>query len=86
MAIYVGGIKRKVILNGNVYDVNICSSTPITNDIRLLSSDGFTLRDLNGLYLTVEYVEQPHFQLATLNNEILLDLNQMYLMVKEEDE
>ena len=53
MAIYVGGTKYKLILGGDV--CNMDTYTPniiITNGIRLLSSDDYTLKDINGLYLT----------------------------------
>lgn len=52
MAIYLGGIKYNLMLGGTVYDLNIYSSTPITNGIRLISSDNYILKDSNGLYLT----------------------------------
>lgn len=55
MALYVGDKeKRKVILDGVVYRLNLFTSTPITNFIRLLSSDNYTLKDSEGLYLTIE--------------------------------
>jgi hypothetical protein len=86
MALYVGGIKRKVILNGNVYSMNIYSSTPITNGIKLLTSEGYILVDLNGLYITAKDVEGYRVQIATFDDEILQDANESYLIVKEEDE
>ena len=55
MALYIGkSDKQKVILDGVVYRFNLFTETPITNFIRLLSSDNCILKDLNGLYLTVE--------------------------------
>lgn len=55
MALYVGSEeKRKVILDGVVYRFNLFTTVPITNFIRLLSSDNYTLKDSNGLYLTVK--------------------------------
>lgn len=55
MALYVGSEeKRKVILDGVVYRFNLFTTAPITNFIRLLSLDNYTLKDSNGLYLTVE--------------------------------
>ena len=55
MALYVGDKeKRKVILDGVVYRFNLFTTTPITNFIRLLSSDDYILKDSEGLYLTVE--------------------------------
>lgn len=55
MALYLGSSgDLKVILNGVVYHLNLFSSTPITNGIRLLSSEGYILKDSNGLYLTAK--------------------------------
>ena len=54
MAIYIGSQKYKLIAGGDVCDMQICLSTPIINGIRLLSSDDFILKDINGLYLTIE--------------------------------
>lgn len=58
MALYLGGSKRqKVILDENTYCLNLYSTTPITNGIRLLSSEGYILKDSNGLYLTFKEEE-----------------------------
>lgn len=55
MALYIGSSdKRKVILNGVVYNFNLFTTIPITNFIKLLSSDNYILKDSEGLYLTVE--------------------------------
>lgn len=55
MALYLGSSdQQKVILDGVVYRFNLFTSAPITNFIRLLSSDNYTLKDTNGLYLTVK--------------------------------
>ena len=56
MALYLGDDKRKVkiILNGVTYCLNLFSKTPITNGIRLLSFDGFTLKDSRNIYLTTK--------------------------------
>ena len=52
MALYIGYDKYKVISDNIIYAMKLFSETPITNNIRLLSSDGYTLKDSNGLYLT----------------------------------
>ena len=53
MALYLGSSeKQKVILDGKTYYLNLYSSAPITNGTRLLSSDGYILKDSSGLYLT----------------------------------
>ena len=55
MALYLGSSEElKVILNGVIYRLNLFSSTPITNGIRLLSSESYILKDSNGLYLTTK--------------------------------
>lgn len=57
MALYLGSNQVKINLNGVSYYLNFFSTTPITNGIRLLSSEIFILKDSNGLYLTVEEAE-----------------------------
>ena len=52
MALYIGNKKVKISLDGSAFRLNLFSETIITNGIRLLSSDGFILKDSNGLYLT----------------------------------
>lgn len=58
MALYLGnGEKVKINLNGVAYCLNLFSTTPITNGIRLLSLDNYILKDSNGLYLTAKESE-----------------------------
>lgn len=53
MALYLGNSEKlKIILDGKVYKLNLYSKNPITNGIRLLSSDGYILKDINGLFIT----------------------------------
>lgn len=60
MALYLGGNKKlKVILDGSVYCLNSYSDPPITNGIKLLSSEedstyNHILKDSNGIYLTTK--------------------------------
>ena len=55
MSLYLGNSKKlKVNLNNVIYRFMLFSENPITNGIRLLSSDNYTLKDSNGLYLTVK--------------------------------
>lgn len=57
MALYLGSSdKLKVNLNGFLLHLNFLtsSSQPVTNGIRLLSSEGYILKDSNGLYLTTQ--------------------------------
>jgi hypothetical protein len=52
MALYLGSGKIKMNLNGVTYDLNLFSLTPIFNGVRLLSSEGYILKDSDGLFLT----------------------------------
>lgn len=55
MAIYVGSSKKlKIKVNDTTCSMKIFSETPITNGVRLLSSDGYILQDSNGVYLTTK--------------------------------
>lgn len=57
MALYLGNDKVKVNLNGVAYCLNLFSETAILNGIRLLSSEGYILKDSNGLFLTAKESE-----------------------------
>ena len=57
MALYLGSNKIKINLDGVVYYLNLYSTTPITNGVRLLSSENYILKDSNGLYLTTKEEE-----------------------------
>ena len=52
MALYLGENKLKIYLDGIAYDLKFIPETFIVYGIKLLSSDNYTLRDVNGLYLT----------------------------------
>lgn len=78
MAFYIAGKKYRVITNGEVYDVKLYSSVPITNGIRLLSSDDYTLQDINGLYLTTEYIQS-----LSSDGSVLRDFENNYLAMKK---
>lgn len=55
MSLYLGNSEKlKVNLNNVIYRFMLFSKNPITNGIRLLSSDNYTLKDSNGLYLTIK--------------------------------
>lgn len=57
MALYLGGEKVQINLDGVVYYLNLYSTTPITNGIRLLTFENYILKDSNGLYLTTKESE-----------------------------
>jgi hypothetical protein len=55
MALYLGNSEKLKINVDNIkYYLNLFSKTPITNGIRLLTSNGYILKDSNGLYLTTK--------------------------------
>jgi hypothetical protein len=51
MALYLGSNKLKANMNGIAYCLNLFSSIAVNNGIRLLSSEGYVLKDANGIYL-----------------------------------
>lgn len=52
MALYLGSSgKLQIFLDGLAWNLNLLSEEPITNDIRLLSSDNYILKDSSGIYL-----------------------------------
>lgn len=57
MALYLGSEKVKVNLNGLAYYLNFYTTAAITNGVMLLTSDNYTLKDKNGLYLTAKESE-----------------------------
>lgn len=58
MALYLGEEKMKLSLNDLLVRLNIYSSSdPITEVIRLLSSDNYILKDSNHVYLIPKEVE-----------------------------
>ena len=58
MALYLGEERMNLHLNDLLLCLNIYSpSDPITEVIRLLSSDNYILKDLNDIYLIPKEVE-----------------------------
>ena len=54
MALYLGSNKVKVNMNEIQYSIHAVS-TPINFEgVRLLTSDGFILKDKNGIYITAK--------------------------------
>lgn len=54
MALYFGSDRRRINLGGSMWYLNLFSTISITNGIRLLSSDGYVLKDSNGTYITAK--------------------------------
>lgn len=81
MAVYTNGTRHGMTLGGFTCDMELFCHTPITNGTRLLSLDDYILKDTRGVYLTtVKYIG-----LSSLNDEILKESNELYLIVKESD-
>lgn len=58
MILHLGNSEElKINLNGIAYILNLLYETPIESGIKLLSSDGFILKDSNELYLTIRESE-----------------------------
>lgn len=57
MGLYLGSSEKlKINLNSVIYKLNLYSESTgsVVEGIMLLSSEGYMLKDINGLYLTVE--------------------------------
>lgn len=51
MALFLDGGKVKLFLDGVAYRLLLCSKATDTPNIKLLSSDGYILKEANGVYL-----------------------------------
>lgn len=80
MALYLGGDKLKINLDGIVYRLNLYSENPITNGSILLSSDKYILKDCKGVYLTA----MQDNVLLSIDNDILIDKDGLCLILKED--
>lgn len=54
MALYLGNNKIKINFNGTICCLHISEKAPTITGIKLLTSDNYVLKDLNGLYLTAK--------------------------------
>ena len=54
MAIYLGNSKLQLLIDGASMSLNVAPSSVVLNGIMLMSNDGYLLKDVNGLYLTVK--------------------------------
>jgi hypothetical protein len=86
MALHLGNSENlKLYINGILYSLNIFSSN-IEKNIRLLSSEGYVLKDVEGLYL-VPKGDEPiirNFSLLSSEGYVLKDAKELYLIPKEE--
>lgn len=88
MALYLGGNKIKINLDGATYCLNLITTTLGKSNIELLSSDNFILKDSNDLYLIPCNTEMPDLSgnmILTLDDYILTDINGLYLTIKESE-
>ena len=54
MALYLAGDKVKINLDNIKYCFKIISTTSILNGIKLLTKDGYIMKDANGLFITAK--------------------------------
>lgn len=54
MALYLGESKISINNNRIRYLLNLFSEVPILNGLVLLASEGYLLKDSNGIYLTAK--------------------------------
>ncbi len=55
MAVYLGNSKKlKIVMRGASYNLNVGSKMPSAHNVQLISSEGYILKDKNGLYLTTK--------------------------------
>ena len=55
MALYLGSNKKNISIGSLMYNINFYSAiVEMINGIVLLSSDNYTLKDKNGLYITAK--------------------------------
>ena len=57
MALYLGSSKQKISLGSLASYLNLYTTINILNGAALLSSEGYTLKDANGVYLTAKESE-----------------------------
>lgn len=55
MALHLGSYENLIVnLAGVAYNIQFYTELPITNGVRLISSDNYILKDINGIYLTAK--------------------------------
>lgn len=54
MGLYINGIEYNVFDSQKAFKLNINPYSKITNGKKLFSLDNYILKDINGLYLTIE--------------------------------
>lgn len=79
MGLYSGGTKIRLVVGNKVFGTKLYSSIPITDGIRLLTSDGELLVDSKNLYVT----SGIKIKLLTSDDCILQDMNNKYLIIKK---
>ena len=79
MGLYLGDKKVKLYTDSVLHKLNLYSAM---NVMRLLSSDGYVLKDSNGLFLTVPTMNET--MLLSADGYILKDSNGLFLTIKKE--
>ena len=79
MAIYAGGTKCRFAVGESTCEMKLHSSEPITNGVRLLSSDNYMVVDSRMLYATaIEYINS-----LSSDGSLLQDTENNYLVIKK---
>lgn len=85
MGLYLGSSPVKLTINQANYGINLfCKNRIITNNPILQSSDGYALKDAQGLYITAQdKIITSNPMLLSFDNFILKDNKGLYLTAKE---
>jgi hypothetical protein len=81
MGIYMGGTKCKLVTNGSNWGLTALPYIIITNGIRILSCDGYTLTDNRRVFPTINDDENYNATLLSLDDYILNDTDELNLTV-----
>ena len=84
MALYLGEDKVKINLGGQLYYLNLITTTSHIDRISLLSLDNYILQDSTGVYL-VPKIDIYGTMLTTIDDYILQDVNGLYLTIEEDE-
>lgn len=80
MGLYINGIEYDILSPTGLLTMEINPKDIVTNGLKIFSSDDYILKDADGSYITaVEYIP-----ITSVNNDILLDINDNYLIIRKE--
>ena len=85
MALCLGRERVKITLDGVACCLNLFSRTSVVNTVGLMSSDGYVLKDSNGVYVVPkDYIGVIIDNIIlSADNYILTDSNGVYLIAKD---